>query len=128
MSDMANRAWAGKMFDRERLAALADGLAAALAISLPWSTSATGILIVLWLIAAIPMLDIPSVRRVMATPAGGLPVLLWLLAVVGMLWAFDVSLAERWAGLKAFHKLLVIPLLIVQFQRSERAWRVGNGF
>ena len=125
MSDMANRTWAGKMFDRERLAPFADGLAVALAVSLPWSTSATGILVVLWLIAVIPTLDVASLRRVLATPAGGIPVLLWLLALVGMLWAFDVSLAERWAGLKAFHKLLVIPLLIVQFQRSERA-RVGG--
>ena len=128
MSDMANRTWAGKAFDRQRLAPLADGLAVALAISLPWSTSATGILVVLWLIAVIPTLDVLSLRRVLATPAGGLPVLLWLLAVVGTLWAFDISLAERWAGLKAFHKLLIIPLLIVQFQRSERARLVVNGF
>src|SRR3954452_11021084 len=128
MTDMANRAWAGKVFDRERWAPLADGLAVALAISLPWSTSATGILVVLWLIAVVPTLDVASLRRVLATPAGGLPVLLWLLAVVGTLWAFDISLAERWAGLKGFHKLLVIPLLIVQFQRSERAPWVINGF
>ena len=38
--------------------------------------------------------------------------LLWVLALIGMLWAFDVSWAERWAGLKGFHKVLLIPLLI----------------
>jgi hypothetical protein len=116
------------MFDRARWALFADGVAVALAISLPWSTSATGILVVLWLIAVIPILDVASLRRVLTTPAGGIPVLLWLLAIVGTLWAFDISLAERWAGLKAFHKLLVIPLLIVQFQRSKRAPWVVNGF
>jgi O-antigen ligase len=128
VSDRTNRAWTERLYDRERLAPLADSLAVAVAVSLPWSTSATGILIVFWLIAVIPTLDIPELRRVLATPAGGLPVLLWLLAVVGTLWAFDISLAERWAGLRGFHKLLVIPLLIAQFQRSERARWVINGF
>jgi hypothetical protein len=116
------------MFQSERYARFADAIVVALAVSLPWSTSATGILAGLWLIAIIPALDVAAVRRTLAMPAGGIPVLLWVLALVGMLWAFDVSWAERWAGLKAFHKLLMIPLLIVQFQRSDRAPWVINGF
>ena len=116
------------MFDRERLARIADGLAVALAVSLPWSTSATGILAALWLIALIPTLDVAALRRVLSTPAGGLPVLLWVLALVGMLWAFDVPMAERLDGLSSFHKLLFIPLLIAQFHRSERGPWVMNGF
>jgi hypothetical protein len=40
-------------FDRMRLAAVADWLMVAVAVSLPWSTSATGILLVLWLLALI---------------------------------------------------------------------------
>ena len=36
---------------------IADGLAAAVAAALPWSTSATGILIALWLMASLPTLD-----------------------------------------------------------------------
>jgi hypothetical protein len=47
------------------------------------------------------------------------PVLLWLLAAVGMLWA-DVSWTERIHGLGNFHRLLMIPLLLAQFRRSER--------
>ena len=116
------------MFRSERYARFVDAIVVAVAVSLPWSTSATGILVGLWLIAMIPTLDVAALRRTLATPAGGIPVLLWVLALVGMLWAFDVSWAERWAGLKGFHKLLVIPLLIVQFQRSERARWVINGF
>ena len=54
---------------------VADCLAVAVAISLPWSTSATGILIVLWLIALAPTLDLAAIRREVMTPAGGLPVL-----------------------------------------------------
>lgn len=106
---------------------LADGLAVATAISLPWSTSATVILVVLWLVALIPALTWPDVRRELLTPAGGLPVLLVALGIAGMLWA-DVSLYERWKGLDSFLKLLVIPLLFVQFRRSGNAERVLVGF
>ncbi len=109
--------------DRARLAKIADGLAVAVAVSLPWSTSATGILLVLLLLALIPTLNWVEVRRELATPAGGLPVLLVALGVLGMTWA-DVSLAERWGGVGSFFKLLVIPLLLVQFHRSERGWWV----
>ena len=61
-------------FDRVRLARLADWLAVAVAASLPWSTSATGILVALWLLALIPTLNWDDIRRELATPAGGLPV------------------------------------------------------
>src|SRR5262245_3466430 len=101
--------------DRARLATIADGLAGAVAVSLPWSTSATGILIVLWLVAVVPTLDVASVRRELVTAAGGLPVLLWALGAVGMLWA-DASWSDRLDGLGSFHKLLVIPLLLAQFR------------
>jgi len=107
-----------------RLGQIADGLVTAVAVSLPWSTSATAILIVLWLIALVPTLDVGSVRREVLSAAGGLPVLLWLLAAIGMLWA-DVSWSERVAGLSGFHKLLCIPLLLAQFRRSPQArWAI----
>src|SRR5687768_14275332 len=103
----------------ERLRRIADGLAIALAFSLPWSTSATGIIAGLWLIALVPTVDPAALRRVIMTPAGGLPVLLWACGLAGMLWA-DVPIVERLHGLGAFHKLLCIPLLIVQMQRASR--------
>jgi O-antigen ligase len=109
--------------DHARLTEAADWLAVATAVSLPWSTSATGILLVLLLIALIPTLDWADVRREILTPAGGLPVLLVALGLLGMLWA-DVSWAERWAGVTSFFRLLMIPLLFVQFRRSERGWWV----
>jgi O-antigen ligase len=110
-----------------RLAAVADWLMVAVAVSLPWSTSATGILLVLWLLALIPTLEWPELRRELVTLAGGLPVLLFLLGVLGMTWA-DVTLLERWEGLDSFFKLLVIPLLMTQFRRSGNGERVFIGF
>jgi O-antigen ligase len=123
---MAGFSLAGQ-FDRAKLARVADGLVVGVAIVLPWSTSLTSILLVLWLIALIPTLEWPEVRRELATPAGGLPVLLVVLGVLGMAWA-DVSLVERWKGLDGFIKLLVIPLLMAQFRRSDSGNRVFIGF
>lgn len=110
-----------------RLAPLADGLAVAVAVSLPWSTSGTSILVVAWLIALLPTLRLAELRRELTTAAGGLPVLLLLLGVAGMLWA-DVAPIERWKGLDSFLKLLVIPLLFIQFRRSERGLWVLGGY
>jgi hypothetical protein len=97
------------------------------AVSLPWSTSATSILVVVWLLALLPSEDWGLLRQELETPAGGLPVLLVLFGVAGLFWA-DVSWAERFGGLRAFHRLLMIPLLLVQFQRSERGVWVLYGF
>jgi O-antigen ligase len=127
MSELALESGAVKGDLRARLPRIADGLAAAVAVSLPWSTSATGILIGLWLIAVVPALDPAALRRELASPAGGLPVLLWGLGALGMLWA-DVGWSERLAGLSGFHKLLLVPLLLTQFRRGGNAWWAIVGF
>ncbi len=115
------------VFDRKRTAEIADWAAVGVAASLPWSTSATSILLVLWLLTLLPTLDVAMIRREVKTAAGGLPVLLWLLAAVGMLWA-EASWAEGLHALGGFHRLLVIPLLIAQFRRSEHGAWVLYGF
>ena len=117
----------GRAFDRASLARIADWLAIAVVVSLPWSTSATGILVVVWLVVLVPTLDVAALSRELRSPAGGLPVLLWLFALLGMLWA-DVSFAERIAGLGGYHRLLIIPLLLAQFRRSDRGMAVLYGF
>jgi O-antigen ligase len=110
-----------------KLVRISDGLMVAVAVSLPWSTSATGILIVVWLAALLPTMTFAELRRELSTAAGGLPALLWLIAALGMLWA-PVSFAERLEGFGGFHKLLVIPLLLLQFRRSGRGMLVLYGF
>src|SRR5664279_4125398 len=121
--------WASmtNLLDRDRLTSVAGCLAIAVAVSLPWSTSATSILIVLWLLALVPTLRWADVCAQLMTVAGGLPVLLVLFAAVGMLWA-DVPWIERLGGVESFVKLLVIPLLLVQFRRSDRGLLVFGGY
>jgi O-antigen ligase len=113
--------------DRARWLRVVDLLAVGVAVTLPWSTTATGVFIALWILAVLPTLDRAAIRRELATSAGFLPVLLWLLAVAGMLWA-DVPWKERLGGMGGFHKLLVIPLLLVHFRRSKRGVWVLYGF
>jgi hypothetical protein len=113
--------------DRVRLAALADYLAAAAVISLPWSTSATSILVPLWAVAAMAMLDGVSLRRIAVTPAATLPVALIVLAVAGTLWS-DAAWTERLSSLSSFAKLLAIPLLLMHFSRSSRGETVLVAF
>jgi O-antigen ligase len=114
-------------FNRARWVQVADWLAVGVALTLPWSTSATAIFIALWIIAVLPTLDVPMFRRELATAAGFLPVLLWVLAAVGMLWA-DVTWAERFGGFGKFHRLLVILMLLLHFRRSENGIWVVYGF
>jgi O-antigen ligase len=115
--------------DRAHFAPLADWLAVGVAIALPWSTSATGILIAIWILALLPTLNHAALWREIATPAGGLPILLWALAVLGTLWvAADVTWSQRFAGLEGYLRLLAIPLLLTQFRRSDNGPLVIYGF
>src|SRR3569833_4188781 len=103
-----------------------DWITVLLAASLPWSTSASGILSAGWLIAVLFTFRRED-RDVLFTPAGGLPKLLELLGFAGMAWD-DISLAERWGGLESFLKLLFIPLLLMHFRRSGRGMAVFAGY
>ena len=114
-------------FDRAFLAPLGDWLAVGVAVALPWSTSATGIFIAAWLVVALVTLDPAALKRELMTAAGGLPVLLWCLGALGMLWA-GVDWPARLGGLDGFNRLLVIPVLLAQFRRSESGATVLYGY
>jgi O-antigen ligase len=126
MAETAQAIVTESAFDRGQFARRADWLAIAVAVALPWSTSISAILIVLWGVALLPTLDLAALRRDFATAAGALPVALLALAIIGMAWA-DVTFAERFDSLKVFARLLAIPLLFVQFRRSDRGmWVIGG--
>jgi O-antigen ligase len=107
-----------RMIDRAPLLLWADGLAIAVIVSLPWSTSATSILTVLWLLVTVPTLDFGTLRDELQSPSASLPVLLAGLGVLGMLWS-PASWAERVDGVDSFLRLLPIPVLFAQFRRSS---------
>jgi O-antigen ligase len=102
-------------------------LALATAVSLPWSTSITSVCVVLWLIAILPKLPSLPIVRILSTPAGALPVLIWGLAALGVSWSSS-SWAESLEAMRSFHKLLVIPLLMAWFHRSEHGMTALLGF
>ncbi|MGA9193997.1 MAG: O-antigen ligase family protein [Pseudolabrys sp.] len=110
-----------------QLARSADAFAIGAATALPWSKTATSILIVLWLIALVPTLNLADIRREIATPTGGLPILLFALGLLGMAWA-NASWPERLGGFDSFIKFLLLPLFLVQFRRSNRGIWVMVGY
>lgn len=108
-------------------ARIADRLAVAVAVVLPWSTSACAIMIALWLLAVMPTLNGAALRRTLVTPAVLLPMALFVFAAAGMLWA-DASWSERLGGLRGYLKLLTIPLAIFHFLGSGWGYRVLWGY
>ena len=115
------------VFDRARLMRVVDWMTVAVVASLPWSTSISSVLLVLWLLLLLPTLDMASLRRTLAAPAAALPVALCLLAFAGMMWA-EVTLPERFDGARQFLRLLVIVLVLIHFQRSDRGMAVIFGY
>ncbi len=116
----------GRSF-QERLVRLADWLAVAVAVTLPWSVTASSIAIVLWLLAVLPIVDWSALRRNLVLPAVALPMLLGLFAAVAIVWS-GASAADQFGSIKIFARLAIIALLVVQFQRSERGFWVVGGF
>jgi O-antigen ligase len=108
-------------YDRAQWRPVADWLAVAIAVAIPWSTSLAYILIGAWLIVLIPATEPEEWRDVLKHPAAWLPVALPALAFVGMAWATGVGWSDRIDGFASFAKLLAIPALMVQFRKSQRA-------
>jgi O-antigen ligase len=100
----------------------ADTLAVLTAAMLPWSTTAVAVLIVLWLLSLIPLLptlDVRGLLSLLARSACLFPLAIFALAVVGTLWA-DGPWPERLRSVSPVFKLLVIPILLYHFERSQR--------
>lgn len=105
----------------------ADVLAALIAASLPWSTTAPSIFVGLWLLAVTPTIDWRDYARRFAQPAFALPFAFLLLALLGVLWSGG-AWADRLHAIKPVVKLMLIPALLYHFSRSERGYWVGLAF
>ncbi len=110
-----------------RLMRLADWLAVAVAVSLPWSTSVTGVLAGAWVVVALCTLrsrvSRPRALHGRGRPAGGDRALRDCCGGVA-----DVAWPLRMRSLPAVIKLLVIPLLFIHFRRTGAAGPVFAGF
>ncbi len=104
-----------------------DVLAILLALALPWSTSLVAIFAVAMVIAMGPFLDVPALLRLLKRPICAVPIALFLLAAAGTLWS-DAPWGERLHGISPTAKLLVLPLLLFHFERSERGQTVFVAF
>ena len=100
--------WAARYRTPARFVAL-------IALLLPWTTTGLTFALIPWLIA-FAFLDLREFPRSLLRPVSLLPIAWVMLALVGMLWS-DAPWPERIHGLGLPAKLLVIPLLIYQFER-----------
>src|SRR5262249_20901151 len=75
----------------------------------------------------IPTLDLRSLRWVVAVPAAAIPLALFLYGVIGMAWG-GASFEDQWGSIKPTLRFLAIPLLFIQFRRSERGMWVLGGY
>jgi O-antigen ligase len=89
------------------------------AASLPWSTTAVSIFMVLWLLVVLPTVRWPEFFEALRAPASYLPLAFLALAMAGLFWTDDT-----WpVGIQGFvpvSKLLAVPLLLYHYERSER--------
>jgi O-antigen ligase len=97
------------------------------AASIPWSTTAVAIFMIVWFIVLAPTIEPRSFLRSLKHPACFLPIAFFALAVIGTLWA-DGPWSARLHGVSPVTKLLAIPFLIYHFERSTRGMQVFTAF
>ena len=90
------------------------------AASLPWSTTAVSIFMVVWLLVVLPTIRWQAFLEALRAPASYLPLVFLALALAGLLWTED-SWAIGIQGVVPVTKLLAVPLLLYHYERSQRA-------
>src|SRR5256884_1999140 len=97
------------------------------AASIPWSTTAVAIFMIVWFLVLIPTIEPRSFLGHLKHPAFFLPIAFFALAVIGTLWA-DGPWSARLHGIHPVAKLLAIPFLFYHFERSTRGMQVLTVF
>jgi O-antigen ligase len=104
-----------------------DVVAILLALSLPWSTSLVGIFAAALVVTMMPFLDLGGFLKSLKRPISAVPIALCALALIGTLWS-DAPWGERLHAVGPTAKLLVLPVMLYHFQRSERGLWVFVAF
>ena len=89
------------------------------AASLPWSTTAVSVFMVLWILVVLPTICWPAFFESLRAPASYLPLAFLALAMAGLFWSED-TWPVGVQGLFPVSKLLAVPLLLYHYERSER--------
>jgi O-antigen ligase len=104
-----------------------DIFAVLIALALPWSTSLVAIFAVALMITVVPTLDFRTFMASLKRPICAAPIALVALALIGTLWS-DAPRAAQLHAISPTVKLLVLPLLLFHFERSERGLWVFVAF
>jgi O-antigen ligase len=107
--------------------ATVDAFAILTAASLPWSTSLPAIFAAAMLVAMLPFLDVRALLASLKRPICAVPIAFFLLAVAGTLWS-DAPWGVRLYAVGPTVKLLMLPVLLFHFERSERGLFVFTAF
>ncbi|MEH2608539.1 O-antigen ligase [Bradyrhizobium sp. AZCC 1693] len=89
------------------------------AASLPWSTTAVSIFMVLWMLVVLPTINWQAFFESLRAPASFLPLAFFALAMAGLFWTED-TWPVGIQGLVPVSKLLAVPLLLYHYERSQR--------
>jgi O-antigen ligase len=104
-----------------------DVFAILTAASLPWSTSLPAIFAAMMLVAMLPFLDLKALLSSLKRPICAAPIAFFVLALAGTLWS-DAAWGARLYGVGPTVKLLMLPVLLFHFERSERGRWVFAAF
>jgi O-antigen ligase len=107
--------------------ATVDAFAILTAASLPWSTSLPAIFAAAMLVAMLPFLDVRALLASLKRPICAVPIAFFLLALAGTLWS-DAPWSVRLYAVGPTVKLLMLPVLLFHFERSERGLFVFTAF
>ncbi len=113
--------------DRNLASTGVDGLVLGAALTLPWSTSATSVFIVLVILLLPFSTGARPVANTLLSAAGGTPVALVALAAAGIAWS-SANWAENLGAWDSYGKLLLIPPLLVHFRSSPYGTRIMAAF
>jgi O-antigen ligase len=97
------------------------------AAALPWSTTAVIVILILWIITLVPTIEPLNFLRTLRRPASLAPVVFFAVTIVGMIWS-ESSWSAAFHGLGPAAKLLVLPLLLYQYEYTARSGQVFKAF
>jgi len=106
---------------------VANALAILMALALPWSTTIFSVFVGMWLVSLAIVIRLDQLSPILKSPPCLVIVATFAFCIIGMLWS-DASFESRLHAASTVVKLLALPLLIYQFERSSSGIAVFIAF